>query len=86
MKLIMTSFIAATAIASTASAMTAPTNVDNRAAAQDALGFVTQGSKSTVSASQLGLDARSLATRVGDQVNVYTFEGTTRPQDSSDIR
>jgi hypothetical protein len=85
MKLIIASLTAATLFASAASAMVQPTNIDNRAAAQNALGQVTSGVVSEVATAGYALDGRSEAF-IGDTVSITSFEANERPLDSTDYR
>ncbi|MEP5153689.1 hypothetical protein [Planktotalea sp.] len=85
MKLIIASLTAATVLASAASAMVQPTHIDNVAAAQNALGQVTNGVVSEIATSAYGLDGRS-EVFVGDTVSVTSFKANERPLNSTDLR
>lgn len=86
MKLIIATLTAATVFASTASAMVSPEIVDNAAAAQGALGFVTTGEVSQIAIEDYVTDPRAAALTVSDTVAVTSFENTTAPQGSSIYR
>lgn len=73
MKLIIATLTAATVIASAASAMTPLTQIDNRAAAQDAIGSVTTGVVSHVATDKYAFDGRSKAL-AGETVTITTFK------------
>lgn len=86
MKLIIATLTAATVLASTATAMTTPTQVDPRDAALGAVGFVTTGEVSQVETQTYAADGRSAALAVNETVTVTTFETSERPFSASDYR
>ncbi|MEM9579418.1 MAG: hypothetical protein AAF891_01925 [Pseudomonadota bacterium] len=86
MKLVFATTATALILASSAFAMTPNVVTDHRAAAQNAIGQVTSGAQQVISLEAYGLDGRSKALRKSDSVSVYTFSGTTKPADSTDIR
>lgn len=86
MKLATATTVLALVIGSAASAMTAPIVTDYRDAAQNALGQVNSGHVKSVPLSSYISDGRSAALITSDEVSVTTFNGTSRPMDSTDYR
>lgn len=86
MKLIIASLTAATVLASAASAMVQPSQIDPRDAALGAVSTPTTGVARSVPTAAFAIDGRS-QTEIGtDSVKVTSFQTIERAFDASDLR
>lgn len=86
MKLIIASLSAAIVLASSASAMVLPTQIDTRNGARSALSQVQERVVKVVPTDSYAIDGRSKIIAGSKTLKVTTFKTRNRPADSTDLR